>query len=219
MVPKEEEGHNSKGLEGDCLLDSEKDPPIGDNEKDADIFGCSSDTVSDLALDKLSILPCTNREEEASSSYCISNRDRQSSQNSYGVYTEDARQCDHILLGQQQELFFCHELSPGSWFFLPHATRVYNKLMAFIKKEYWKRGYTEVMSPNMYNMKLWETSGHAANEKENMFTFDVDKQEFGLKHVNCPGHCLLFQQRVRSCRDWLTLECYIKMRQFELLLG
>jgi threonyl-tRNA synthetase len=25
----------------------------------------------------------------------------------------------------------------------------------------------------MYNMQLWETSGHAANYKENMFVFEV----------------------------------------------
>ncbi|KAL0799743.1 hypothetical protein Bca101_054918 [Brassica carinata] len=67
-----------------------------------------------------------------------------------------------------------------------------------------------VISPNIYNMKLWETSGHAANYKENMFTFDIDKQEFGLKPMNCPGHCLIYPL------DWRTLECYIEMRQVEL---
>lgn len=34
--------------------------------------------------------------------------------------------------------------SPGSWFFLPLGTRIYNKLMEFIKKQYWDRGYQEV---------------------------------------------------------------------------
>ncbi|KAM0040309.1 putative threonine--tRNA ligase [Helianthus debilis subsp. tardiflorus] len=34
--------------------------------------------------------------------------------------------------------------------------------MAFIRSEYRKRGYLEVTTPNMYNMQLWETSGHAA---------------------------------------------------------
>lgn len=36
------------------------------------------------------------------------------------------------------------KFSPGSWFFLPYGTRVYNRLMEFIKNEYWKRGYSEV---------------------------------------------------------------------------
>jgi len=57
-----------------------------------------------------------------------------------------------------------------------------------------------VLSPNIYNMQLWETSGHAANYKENMFVFEIEKQEFGLKPMNCPGHCLMFDNRVRSYR-------------------
>ncbi|XP_018452670.1 threonine--tRNA ligase, mitochondrial 1 [Raphanus sativus] len=106
-----------------------------------------------------------------------------------------------VLLGQHHQLFFSHPLSPGSWFFEKHGTRVYNKLMHFIREEYRKRGYEEVISPNIYNMKLWETSGHAANYKENMFAFDIDKQEFGLKPMNCPGHCLMFQHRLRSYKE------------------
>ncbi|KAJ6903350.1 hypothetical protein NC651_020752 [Populus alba x Populus x berolinensis] len=51
------------------------------------------------------------------------------------------------------------------------------------------------------NMKLWETSGHAANYKENMFLLEIENQEFGLKPMNCPGHCLMFQHRVRSYRE------------------
>ncbi|KAL0699635.1 hypothetical protein Bca4012_055757 [Brassica carinata] len=103
---------------------------------------------------------------------------------------------------KQDGLFFCHPLmSPGSCFLPPHGTLVYNKLIEFIKKEYWKRGYEEVISPNIYNMKLWGTSEHAASYKENMFTFDIDKQEFGLKSINGPGHCLMFQHRVRSYKE------------------
>ncbi|CAL1394142.1 unnamed protein product [Linum trigynum] len=98
------------------------------------------------------------------------------------------------MLGTKQELFFCHPLSPGSWFFLPHGTQIYNKLMGFIKSQYIKRGYEEVKTPNMYNMRLWETSGHAANYRDNMFLLNIEKQEFGLKPMNCPGHCLKFHQ-------------------------
>ncbi|EOY00417.1 Threonyl-tRNA synthetase isoform 4 [Theobroma cacao] len=151
---------------------------------------------------------------KASSAYWRGNKDRESLQRVYGIsypdqkrlkeyilQLEEAKKYDHRLLGTKQELFFCHPLSPGSWFFLPHGTRIYNKLMEFIRNQYWKRGYQEVKSPNMYNMNLWETSGHAANYKENMFLFEIEKQEFGLKPMNCPGHCLMFQHRVRSYRE------------------
>lgn len=111
-------------------------------------------------------------------------------------------QYDHRKVGMDQELFFFHKLSPGSCMMLPHGTRVYNKLMGFIREEYWQRGYEEVTSPNIYNVKLWETSGHWAHYKDNMFSFrDADMQRFALKPMNCPGHCLMFQHRVRSYRD------------------
>jgi len=116
-------------------------------------------------------------------------------------FQEKAKQRDHRLLGTKQELFFFHTLSPGSCFWMPHGARVYNKLCDFIRKQYWKRGYQEVITPNIFNLQLWEISGHAQHYKENMFTFDVENQEFGMKPMNCPGHCLMFGQRLRSYRE------------------
>ncbi|XP_062191774.1 threonine--tRNA ligase, mitochondrial 1-like [Phragmites australis] len=151
---------------------------------------------------------------KASSSYWRGKVDRESLQRVYGIsfpdskrlkeykhLLEEAKKRDHRLLGQSQELFFFHPLSPGSCFFLPHGARIYNKLMDFLRQQYRDRGYQEVLSPNIYNMQLWETSGHAANYKENMFLFEIEKQEFGLKPMNCPGHCLMFDHRVRSYRE------------------
>ena len=57
----------------------------------------------------------------------------------------------------------------------------------YIQELYEKYEYEEVGSPNIYNFKLWETSGHAEHYKDNMFVFQVEKQEFGLKPMNCPG--------------------------------
>lgn len=98
-------------------------------------------------------------------------------------------------------MFFFHELSPGSCFFLPHGARIYNTLLELLREEYWARDYQEVITPNMYNAKLWETSGHWQNYKDNMFAFDVEKDTFGLKPMNCPGHCLMFAHRERSYRE------------------
>ncbi|MCD7465941.1 hypothetical protein HAX54_002161 [Datura stramonium] len=155
-------------------------------------------------------LACT----KASSAYWRGDKSRESLQRVYGIsfpdqkqlkeylaMLEEAKKYDHRELTKKQELFFFHPLSPGSCFFLPHGARICNKLLEFIKSQYWKRGYEEVWSPNMYNMQLWETSGHAANYKENMFVFEIEKQEFGLKPMNCPGHCLIFDHRIRSYRE------------------
>lgn len=59
--------------------------------------------------------------------------------------------------------------------------------MEFIKEQYWQRGYEEVISPNIFNLQLWEQSGHAAHYKDSMFVFDVEGQEWGMKPMNCPG--------------------------------
>ncbi|KAF9167000.1 threonyl-tRNA synthetase [Mortierella sp. AD011] len=149
-----------------------------------------------------------------SASYFLGDAKNASLQRIYGVsfpdtkqmtehkkFLEEAAKRDHRKIGKEQELFFFHDLSPGSCFFLPHGTRIYNALMDFIKAEYHKRGYTEVMSPNMYNVKLWHTSGHWQNYQENMFSFNVEKETFALKPMNCPGHCLMFGIRERSYRE------------------
>eukprot|EP00884_Botryococcus_braunii_P020679 jgi/Botrbrau1/7295/Bobra.0318s0027.1 len=114
---------------------------------------------------------------------------------------EEAKRRDHRNVGTQMELFFFHPLSPGSCFFLPNGARIYNTLMQFIREKYWEYEYEEVVTPNMYNLDLWKTSGHAEHYKQNMFLIDIEKQEFGLKPMNCPGHCLMFAHRARSYRE------------------
>merc|ERR1719427_2111434 len=149
-----------------------------------------------------------------SATYWEGNSEAESLQRIYGIsfpenkqlkewkhLQEEAAKRDHRKLGMQQELFFFHELSPGSCFFQPKGAHIYNKLQEFIKSEYWKRGFQEVISPNMYNSKLWKTSGHWDHYAENMFRFDVEKEAFGLKPMNCPGHCLIFDHRPRTYKE------------------
>jgi threonyl-tRNA synthetase len=149
-----------------------------------------------------------------SASYFLGDKDNDSLQRIYGVsfpdkkqmaehkkFLEEAAKRDHRKIGKDQELFFFHELSPGSAMWLPHGTRIYNTIVQFIKEQYWKRDYNEVISPNMYNSALWKTSGHWDYYQEDMFTFSVDKETFALKPMNCPGHCLMFGHRVRNHRE------------------
>ncbi|KAH8661362.1 putative threonyl-tRNA synthetase, cytoplasmic [Tricladium varicosporioides] len=150
-----------------------------------------------------------------SASYFLGNKDNDSLQRIYGVsfpdkkqmaehkkFLEEAAKRDHRKIGRDQELFFFHELSPGSAMWLPHGTRIYNTLQEFLRNEYWKRGYNEVITPNMYNSELWKTSGHWDYYKDDMFTFGVEEKDvFALKPMNCPGHCLMFDHRERSHRE------------------
>uniref|UniRef100_A0A8C7Z183 threonine--tRNA ligase n=1 Tax=Oryzias sinensis TaxID=183150 RepID=A0A8C7Z183_9TELE len=115
---------------------------------------------------------------------------------------EEARRRDHRRIGTDQELFFFHDVSPGSCFFLPKGAHIYNTLTDFIKSEYRRRGFSEVVTPTLYSTALWERSGHWEHYSENMFTVTLeDSQTFALKPMNCPAHCLMFEQRVRSWRE------------------
>jgi len=127
-------------------------------------------------------------------------------------FQAEAAKRDHRKIGREQELFFFHEMSPGSCFFLPKGAVIYNRLLELVREQYHKRGYNEVISPNIYNSKLWETSGHWQHYKENMFAFGCEKETFALKPMNCPGHCLMFDMRNRSWR-----ELPIRMADFGVL--
>lgn len=107
----------------------------------------------------------------------------------------------NIRIGIDHELFFFNEYSPGSCFWLPNGTRIYNKLIEFIRDEYFKRGFQEVITPIIAKKDLWEISGHWEKYKEHMFCFDCDDTEYALKGMNCPLHCTIFKHRNRSYHE------------------
>ncbi|KAM6202383.1 threonine--tRNA ligase 2, cytoplasmic [Rhynchocyon petersi] len=149
-----------------------------------------------------------------SSTYWEGNPEMETLQRIYGIsfpdnkmmktwekFQEEAKNRDHRKIGKEQELFFFHDLSPGSCFFLPRGAFIYNTLMDFIREEYHKHNFTEVLSPNVYNSKLWQVSGHWQHYSKNIYTFDIENETFALKPMNCPGHCLMFAHRLRSWRE------------------
>ncbi|BCR83009.1 threonine--tRNA ligase THS1 [Aspergillus chevalieri] len=116
-------------------------------------------------------------------------------------FLEEAEKRNHVKIGKEQELFFFDEVSPGCPFLLPNGTKIFNALQSLLRSEYRKRGYQEVQTPNMYDVGIWKTSGHWAHYKDDMFKLDVEKREWALKPMNCPGHFVLFGHRERSYRE------------------
>ncbi len=121
---------------------------------------------------------------------------------------------DHRQLGNQQDLFTNSIYSPGSPLFLPNGARIFNKLVAFLRAQYTYFGFDEVITPTIYKTSLWEKSGHWDNYAEDMFSATGrgasgtkdgrqigEDEEYGLKPMNCPGHCLLYASRPRSFRE------------------
>lgn len=119
----------------------------------------------------------------------------------YYKLQEEAKKRDHRILGKQLKLIMFHDYSPGSPFFLAKGFHIYRKLQEFIREQYRKYDYKEVMTPNMFNKKLWETSGHWDHYKDDMFVLPVENQEFSLKPMNCPSHCLIFKNEFRSYKE------------------
>ena len=119
----------------------------------------------------------------------------------YIHFREEAERRDHRIIGVQQNLFNHFGLAPGCAFWYPAGAHIYNKLIALCREQYRVRGYDEVITPNIFNLKLWKQSGHYENYKENMFLFKSEGAGFGLKSMNCPSHCVMFEHGVHSYRD------------------
>ncbi|QLQ79911.1 hypothetical protein HG537_0C05600 [Torulaspora globosa] len=108
-------------------------------------------------------------------------------------------------VSNKQRIFFTDPVSPGSIFFLPNGTKIFNKLLQFMKlQQQHKYGFEEVVTPLIYRKSLWEQSGHWDNYKDDMFRVmgsDTSKEEYGLKPMNCPGHCVIFKRFDRSYNE------------------
>ncbi|HTY12803.1 MAG TPA: threonine--tRNA ligase, partial [Candidatus Omnitrophota bacterium] len=91
----------------------------------------------------------------------------------------------------------------------PRGARLRMLIEDFLKKEHLKRGYEFVITPHIARIDLWNTSGHSGYYRENMYFLEIDKQEYVLKPMNCPGHILIYQSKLHSYRD-------LPVRFFEL---
>jgi len=129
---------------------------------------------------------------------------------------EEAKLRDHRRLGQQLDLFSLHPIAPGSPFFHPKGAIVYNTLVSYIRSLYGRYGYTEVITPLIYKTELWKTSGHYDAFRDDMFLMTLDEDEYGVKPMNCPGHCYLYATRKHSYRDLpIRFADFSRLHRFE----
>ncbi|OTA08180.1 threonyl-tRNA synthetase, class Iia [Trichoderma parareesei] len=148
----------------------------------------------------------------------------------YSKQPEKREPPDHRKLGNQQELFMTSVYSPGSPIFLPNGARIFNRLVEFLRKQYVRYGFQEVITPTIYKKSLWAKSGHLENYADDMYSVtgnkrasdlgaatgccgtdhtkgqegaeeDDEDDDYGLKPMNCPGHCLIFASKLHSYRD------------------
>jgi len=116
---------------------------------------------------------------------------------------EEAKRRDHRRLGAELDLFSIQEAAgPGLIFWHPKGGLIRTIIENWLRDELLHRGYDLVFTPHIMLFDLWKTSGHANFYKENMFgAVEVEKADYQLKPMNCPGHILIYKSKLRSYRD------------------
>ena len=115
---------------------------------------------------------------------------------------EEAKKRDHRKLGKELKLFTVMDEGPGFPFFLPNGTLVKNELLKYWREIHTKAGYQEIETPLILNSELWKTSGHWDHYRQNMYTLQIDEEDYAIKPMNCPGGMLVYDSEMRSYKDF-----------------
>jgi threonyl-tRNA synthetase len=115
---------------------------------------------------------------------------------------EEAERRDHRKLGRELDLFHMQEEAVGSVFWHPKGWKLFRIIEDYMRRRLDAAGYQEVKGPQLLDRSLWEATGHWENFRENMFIAESrDERVLAVKPMNCPGHVLIFRNRLRSYRE------------------
>jgi threonyl-tRNA synthetase len=116
---------------------------------------------------------------------------------------EEAQRRDHRRLGRELDLFSVNEeIGPGLILWHPKGAMVRYLVEQFEQKEQLARGYDLVYTPHIASEKIYRTSGHLETYRENMYApMSIEEVDYYLKPMNCPGHIMIYKNRVHSYRD------------------
>jgi len=134
----------------------------------------------------------------------------------YLFQLEEAKRRDHRKLGPELGLFRFEEVAPGFAYWLDKGYKIYRELENWSRSLQAELGYQEVRCPWIVSSKLYETSGHWQHYRQNIFTLKAEDQDFAIKPMNCPNHCVLYRSELRSYRDLpLKVAEYGPLSRFE----
>ncbi|MCA9883924.1 MAG: threonine--tRNA ligase [Anaerolineae bacterium] len=116
---------------------------------------------------------------------------------------EEAKRRDHRVLGDKLDLFAIDPLvGKGLPLWLPKGAVLRDTLERWLRQVQIDNGYLPVVTPHIGNLNLYKTSGHYPYYSDSQYTpIDVDEEQFLLKPMNCPHHCMIYKHRPRSYRD------------------
>jgi threonyl-tRNA synthetase len=123
-----------------------------------------------------------------------------------GAYRERKREAerrDHRRIGREMDLFSVPEHSPGCAHFHPDGMTIRRELEQFVRPRNDELGYEEVWTPELNTTELWTESGHYEHfsREGEMFVWEQDGVEYGLKPMNCANHAHLYRRERRSYRE------------------
>jgi threonyl-tRNA synthetase len=122
----------------------------------------------------------------------------------YLVRLEEAERRDHRRLGRELDLLsFPEEVGAGLALWHPRGGIFRKELEDFVREVHVKRGYEIVSTPHLARSNVWETSGHLAKYRGNMYPAmqEAEGGEYFVKPMNCPLHVLIYKSQTRSYRD------------------
>ena len=117
------------------------------------------------------------------------------------LFLEEAKKRDHRELAKRMDLFHLQEEAPGMVFWHPAGWTVYQVLEQYVREYQKKEEYSEIKTPLMMDQEFWKRTGHWDNYQDAMFTTHSEKRDYAIKPMNCPAHCQIFDQGVKSYRD------------------
>jgi threonyl-tRNA synthetase len=114
----------------------------------------------------------------------------------------EAMRRDHRRLGRELDLFSIHEeIGPGLICWHPKGAVIRGVIEDFWKREHIKRGYEIVYTPHIAKLDLWKQSGHWEFYRDYLYSpMEVEGQQYIVKPMNCLGHILIYNSRIRSYR-------------------
>ena len=116
---------------------------------------------------------------------------------------EEAKERDHRKIGTEMDLFSVPDHSPGCVHFHPDGMAIRRELEEYIREKNDELGYDEVWTPELNKAELWKPTGHYDTFTENgeMFNWEQDDTEYGLKPMNCANHAHVYDSDTHSYRD------------------
>ncbi|CAA0110879.1 Threonine--tRNA ligase [BD1-7 clade bacterium] len=114
---------------------------------------------------------------------------------------EEAEKRDHRKIGKKLDFFHMQDEAQGMVFWHPKGWSIYQTIESYMREQQIRHGYSEIKTPQVVDISLWEKSGHASKFADGMFTLKTDEREFAVKPMNCPCHVQVFNQGLKSYRD------------------